>query len=197
MGLQNQILCWWFIERYKTWLVTKGFTQREWFDYQETFSPVTKHVIIRAFLTVTSARDWSLHQMDVHNAFLHGDLHEEIYMDLPLGLRRQGENTVSHLRKSLYGLKQASRQLTEKFTKALINIGFVQSKHDYVVFSQRKGKTFIALIIYVDDILITGNDEVDIKNLKEHLNRHFRIKDLGEPKYFLELRLQGLQQAFP
>ncbi|XP_031274933.1 uncharacterized protein LOC116133363 [Pistacia vera] len=123
--------------------------------------------------------------MDVHNAFLHGDLHEEIYMDLPSGIRRQGENTVCRLRKSLYGLKQASRQWNAKFTKALVGIGFNQSKHDYALFSWKRGNSFIALIIYVYDILITGNDDVAIKALKERLHRHSRIKDLGEPKYFL------------
>ncbi|XP_031279030.1 uncharacterized protein LOC116137478 [Pistacia vera] len=121
--------------------------------------------------------------------FLHGDLHEEIYMDLPPGLRRQGENMVCRLRKSLYGLKQASRQWNAKFTEALTNMGFTQSKHDYFLFTWHKGTTVIALIIYVDDILITGNDESSIRTLKEHLNKHFRIKDLGEPKYFLGIEI--------
>ncbi|XP_031285408.1 uncharacterized protein LOC116144097 [Pistacia vera] len=78
------------IERYKATLVVKSFTQREGFDYVDTFSSVAKHVFIRTFVTVASVCDWTLHQMDIHNAFLHGDLHEEIYMNLPPGLQRQG-----------------------------------------------------------------------------------------------------------
>ncbi|XP_031267559.1 uncharacterized protein LOC116125995 [Pistacia vera] len=127
--------------------------------------------------------------MDVHNAFLHDDLHKEIYMDIPPGLQRQKENIVCLLQKSLHGLKQASRQWNEKFTKALTSNGFLQSEHDYAFFLKRKGNSFIALIIYIDDILITGNDEVAIKSLKEHLNKHFHIKDLGEPKYFLGIEI--------
>ncbi|XP_039158376.1 MDIS1-interacting receptor like kinase 2 [Eucalyptus grandis] len=96
-----------FVERFKAHLVAKGFTQREGFDYHRTFSPIAKDVTIRSCLTVAAVRDWSLHRMDVHNAFLHKDLDEEIYMDVPQGLRRQGEKKVCRLRKSLYGLKQA------------------------------------------------------------------------------------------
>ncbi|KAH9786417.1 retrovirus-related pol polyprotein from transposon RE2 [Citrus sinensis] len=153
------------IERFKARLVAKGYTQLE------------------------AAQTWSLHQLDVHNAFLHGDLHEEIYMSPPPGLRRQGENLVCRLHKSLYGLKQASRQWFAKFSIAIQAAGFVQSKADYSLFTCRKGKSFTALLIYVDDILITGNDVNAIIALKQFLHNHFRIKDLSDLKYFLGIEV--------
>ncbi|XP_018730430.2 uncharacterized mitochondrial protein AtMg00810-like [Eucalyptus grandis] len=133
--------------------------------------------------------------MDVHNAFLHGDLDEEIYMEVPQRLQRQGENKVCRLRKSLYGLKQVSRQWYAKFAKSLIVAGFQQSKFDYVVFTWTQGTSFIYLMIYVDDILIMGNDEVAIKGFKEYLHSTFNIKDLGPPKYFLGIEIARSNQV--
>ena len=96
------------IECYKTCHVAKGYTQIEGIDYQETFSPITKLTTIYCLLTVLPARNWLAYQLNVHNAFLHGSLHEEMYMEPPPGLLT-GENTVRRLHKSLFGLKQASR----------------------------------------------------------------------------------------
>lgn len=183
------------VERYKARLVAKGFTQREGFDYHETFSPVAKDVTVRTFLAIAAFRDWSLHQMDVHNAFLHGDLDEEIYMDIPPGLRRQGESKVCRLRKSLYGLKQAFRQWYAKFTDALMGAGFKQSRHDYALFTWTKGMSSIYLMIYVDDILIMGNDESAVTSLKKYLHSTFHIKDLGPPKYFLGIETARSKQG--
>jgi hypothetical protein len=177
------------IERYKARLVAKGYTQLEGIDYHDTFSPTAKMVTVRCLLALAAAQNWSLHQIDVHNAFLYDNLREEIYMSPPPGLRQQGENLVCLLHKSLYGLKQASRQWFAKFFTTIQAAGFVQSKADYSLFTCRKGKSFTALLIYVDDILITGNDVNAISTLKQFLHSRFRIKDLGNLKYFLGIEV--------
>jgi len=93
------------IERYKARLVIRGDRQVEGVDYTETFAPITKMTTARCFLSVAAARGWELNQMDVHNAFLHGNLEEEVYVTLPLGFQAYGSSKVYRLRKSLYGLK--------------------------------------------------------------------------------------------
>ena len=128
--------------------------------------------------------------MDVNNAFLHGDLHEEIYMSPPPRLRRQGEeHLVCRLHKSLYGLKQASRQWFTKFTEAIRAADYTQSRVDYSLFTRRRSKLFTALLIYVDDIIITGNDPQSIEETKQFMHGKFRIKHLGNLKYFLGIEV--------
>ena len=146
-------------------------------------------VIVYCLLAIAASLNWPLHQLDVNNAFLNGDLLEEIYMSPPPGLRRQGENIVCRLHKSLYGLKQASRQWFSKFTEAVLAAGFFQSKADYSLFIKRDGTSLTILLIYVDDILITGNNIESIKGLKQFLHTRFCIKDLGDLKFFLGIEI--------
>ncbi|CAL1392356.1 unnamed protein product [Linum trigynum] len=177
------------IERFKARLVAKGFTQIPGVDYHDTFAPVAKMVTVRSLIAVAALRNWPLHQLDVNNAFLHGDLDEEVYMKMPEGFGQPNDTRVCRLKRSLYGLKQASRNWHAKFTSSLLQLGFKQSKFDYSLFIAHKGSTFVAALIYVDDVVLTGNNEQFISLVKQRLDNDFSIKDLGPLKFFLGIEV--------
>ncbi|KAJ0837837.1 putative RNA-directed DNA polymerase [Helianthus annuus] len=177
------------IERYKARLVAKGYSQKEGVDFDETFSPVVKMVTVRCLISLAVERNWPLFQLDINNAFLYGSLNEEVYMCLPEGFFSQHETKVCKLNKSLYGLKQAPRMWNEKLVSVLVEFGFIQSKCDHSLFIKSKNSVFIALLVYVDDIVITGNNSEEINKVKQLLNTSFSIKDLGLLKYFLGIEV--------
>ena len=171
------------LEWHKTHLVAKGYTQQEGVDYIDTFSLVAKLATIKLLLALADIHSWFLVQLDINNAFLHGDLIEEVYMSLPQGYPHEGEtlpsNNVCRLHKSIYGLKQASRQWFAKFSSFLLDKGL----------TKRNGESFLALLMYVDDIVIVDNDYRTIEKLKTFLDSQFKLKDLGQFKYFLGLEV--------
>ncbi|CAM8928890.1 unnamed protein product [Rhodiola kirilowii] len=179
------------IERYKARLVAKGFTQVEGLDFHETFAPVAKMTTIRCCLALAAIRGWPLFHLDVDNAFVHGILEEEVYMRLPPGFYNEAkkQGMVCRLHKSLYGLKQSSRQWFAKLNDALLQFGFTPSLHDHSLFTLQRGKEFIILLVYVDDIMLTGTSLDLIASVKAFLHECFRIKDLGHLKYFLGLEI--------
>ncbi|GJY48729.1 putative RNA-directed DNA polymerase [Tanacetum coccineum] len=178
------------VERYKARLVAKGFSQKGGgLDYEEIFSPVVKMTIVRCLISLVVCNGWSLFQHDVNNAFLYGDLAEDVHTSLPLGLSSKNENKVCKLNKSLYGLKQAPRQCNAKLSQALIKNGFKQSKYDFSLYTMSSNNVFVALLVYIDYIVITGNNVNEIEKFKSFLSRKFQIKDLGFLKYFLDIEV--------
>lgn len=169
-------------------LVAKGFSQEYGIDYEETFAPVARMTTVRTLLAVASIQCWKLHQLDVKNAFLHGDLHEEIYMTPPPGLSRP-PRYVCRLRKALYGLKQAPRAWFEKFRSTILQQGFFQSQHDSAMFVQSSSRGRVIILLYVDDMIITGDDLEGIDNIKQYLYIQFEMKDLGLLRYFLGIEV--------
>ena len=179
------------IERFKARLVAKGYTQTYGIDYTETFAPVAKINTVRVLLSLATNLDWPLQQFDVKNAFLHGELSEEVYMDLPPGcmIPKRHSHKVCRLKKSLYGLKQSPRAWFGRFTKSMIDFGYHQSNSDHTLFLKKQQGKITALIVYVDDMVVTGNDPEERKALQNHLSKEFEMKDLGPLKYFLGIEV--------
>lgn len=127
-------------------------------------------------LTLAASHVWHLIQLDVNNAFLHGDLSEEVYMDLPLRYSYQGKyqdykgKLACKLQKFIHGLTQASRQWYAKFSQSIIQYGFTQSKSYYSLFTKGSGSSFVALLVYVNDIVITSPSLTVLANIKSFLH---------------------------
>ncbi|KAK8935501.1 hypothetical protein KSP39_PZI013578 [Platanthera zijinensis] len=161
----------------------------EGLDYEEIFSPVAKLNTVRVLLSVVVHRQWPLHQLDIQNAFLNGDLQETVYVKQPPGFEITGVSQVCHLKKSIYGLKQSPRTWFDKFSRAVREIGFTRCSTDFSLFTRHRTTGTVLLLVYVDDILITRDDSKGIQVVKQHLSSVFQTKDLGNLRYFFGLEI--------
>ena len=176
------------LERYKARLVAKGYAQEYGIDYEETFAPVARMTSVRTLIAVASVKKWPIYQLDVKNAFLNGELNEEVYMDPPPGVCI-GKNKILKLKKALYGLKQAPKAWHDRFSNVMTSLNFRSCYTDTALFVKSAGSSVVILLLYVDDMIITGSDEQGINDIKKVLKENFDMSDLGFLRYFLGIEV--------
>ncbi|CAL9098155.1 unnamed protein product [Musa textilis] len=178
------------IYRHKARLVVKGFTQKEGIDYTETFSPVSKKDSLRIILALVAHFDLELQQIDVKMTFLNRDLEEKVYMKQPKGFSSSvGEQLVCKLKKSIYDLKQASRQWYFKFHGVISSFGFVENPMDQCIYQKVSGSKICFLVLYVDDILLATNDKGLLHEVKQFLSKNFDMQDMDEASYVISIKI--------
>ncbi|GJZ03356.1 retrotransposon protein, putative, ty1-copia subclass [Tanacetum coccineum] len=178
------------IHTYKARLVAKGFTQTYRVDYEETFSPVADIKAIRILIAIAAYYDYEIWQMDVKTAFLNGRLNKDVYMVQPEGfVNPKHPRRVCKLQRSIYGLKQASRSWNKRFDEEIKKYGFTQNPDEPCVYKRASGSIIVFLILYVDDILLMGNNIPMLQDVKSWLGKCFAMKDLGEAAYILGIKI--------
>ena len=171
-------------------MVAKWYTQTYGVDYQETFAPVAKMNIVKILLSLVAHYNWKLLQYDGKIAFLYGDLDEVIYMNIPAGFERNTGNKMCKLKKAIYGLKQFPRAWYGRFEKFMKESRYKQSQGDHTLFIKHSTTGGVTtLLVYVNDIIVTVNDEREKHEVKQKLATGFKIKKLGKLKCFLGIEV--------
>lgn len=174
---------------YKARLVARGFKDQRARDISELYSPVPKLEIVRMLLILANRNSWSIIQLDVTAAFLNGTIAEEIYLEIPDGVL-SNTNKVWRLKKSLYGLKTAAKCWYKTLQNALLGMGLMKSDHESCLYIKHRGNLVTVILVYVDDMILTGNDEEFMESVKLELMKKFEIKEEGEPQRFLGLEVE-------
>lgn len=159
-------------------------------DFKETFAPVVIPQTIKLILTIALGNKWPMHQLDVNNAFLQGSLKEEVFMAQPSGMKdQQYPNYVCKLHKAIYGLRQAPRAWHDALKSFITSHGFTMSKNDPSLFIYASGSNLAYFLVYVDDLLLTGNDATFLNHFIVSLSTRFSLKNMEPPHYFLGVEL--------
>jgi len=177
------------IERYKTRLVARCFSQKPGIDYDELFAPVAKFQSIRLLLALAAMHNPELHQMDVKTAFLYGSLEELVFMEQPEGFER-GKDMVWQLIKALYGLKQSPRGWYKELDGALKSLGFTRTVSDHSIYVRNNSEGLIIVGVYVDDLTIPAANPNTLARFKTEMSKRYEMKDLGELHFILGLQVK-------
>lgn len=179
------------VDKYKARLVAKGYSQQYGIDYAEVFAPVARLDTVRVILSLAARNGWTVYQLDVKSAFLHGELNEEVFITQPPGYEQKGhEHKVYKLKKALYGLKQAPRAWYSRIESYFMKEGFEKCPHEHTLFVKRMdGGKMLIVCLYVDDLIFTGNDESMFRKFKHSMMTEFDMTDLGRMSYFLGLEV--------
>jgi hypothetical protein len=183
------------LECCKARLVARGFQQEQGRDYDETFAHVAHMTTIHTLIAVASVWKWSISQLNVKNAFLNDELREDVYMHPPPGYSIP-KGMVCHLRRSLYGLKQAPRAWFQRFAYVVTAAGFSVSAHDPTFFVHVSPRGWTLLLLYVDDMIITGDDPEYIAFVTARLSDQFLMFDLSLLRCFLRIEISSTPEGF-
>ena len=179
------------INKHKERLVVKGYAQVFGIDYSDTFAPVARLDTIRLVLDVAAQNDWKVFQLDVKSAFLNGLLQEEIFVEQPEGFIEEfHEDKVYLLKKALYGLKQVPRAWYSRIDEHLLSLGFTRSLSEVILYVKKKENDFLIVSLYVDDLLVTGNNAKTVDESKQEMMLVFDMTDLGLMTYFLGMEIK-------
>ena len=178
----------------KARIVVRGFKDSNFYDLRETYAPVTRLSLIRAVLAFANKNNLSMYQLNVKTAFLNSTVLEEIDVEIPDGMpftESEKKLKVCKLEKSLYGLKTSPKRArsNELFTETMIDLGFTTNEMDPCLFVFVNREIIILAVLYVDDIIMTGNDVKLLNEYKNKLQAKFRMKDLGEPNEYLGITI--------
>ena len=180
----------------KARLVARGFTQQEGIDYFETFSPTLKQDSLRIITALATQKNFKIKQIDVNSAYLNANLTEDIYMKSPEGYE-SNKNTFWKLNKALYGLKQSGKAWNDQLNNILLKINFKRLKCDPCLYKKenKHGNITCILAVYVDDILLTGN-ESEINQTTSLIKKYFEIKELGDAKFIIGIKFERYNNGY-
>ncbi|MBP1527053.1 MAG: DDE-type integrase/transposase/recombinase [Spiroplasma ixodetis] len=180
-------------KKYKARLVIRGFKERKVYEKYETYAPVAKISVVRLLIALANKYKTPLHQLDVKTAFLNGEIDNEVFIEIPKGFtneRKWKDTKVIKLQKALYGLKMSPRKWNDRFDLVIKELGMTRDAAEPCAYSWKDSNLFVVLIVYVDDILITGTSESKIAELKKVLNANFKMNEMKKPEKFLGMTLE-------